>query len=119
MAAGVLFDAPGPATVARHRIYTIVAVVAARRARRLRVWRLYDAGQFEYALWEPFVTPDYMRGDRVEAWLDTLKMAVLAVLGAVVFGLVFGVGKLSDRKLGALGQLAGRGVLPRGAGASC
>ena len=27
MAAGVLFDAPGPKTVARHRIYTIVSVV--------------------------------------------------------------------------------------------
>ena len=33
-----------------------------------------------------------------EAWLDTITMAVLAVLGALVFGLVFGVAKLSEHK---------------------
>ncbi len=95
MASGVLFDAPGPRTVARHRIYTIVAVVALVALVAYAVKRLYDAGQFEYALWEPFVTPNIMRAIG-QAWLDTLTMAVLAVLGALVFGLVFGVGKLSE-----------------------
>jgi glutamate transport system permease protein len=59
--------------------------------------RLNDAGQFAYALWEPFFTPRIVQaiGD---AWLDTLTMAVLAVLGALVFGVVFGVAKLSEHK---------------------
>jgi glutamate transport system permease protein len=97
MAAGVLFDAPGPKTVARHRIYTIVAVIVLVAMFAYAIKRLYDAGQFEYELWEPFVTPNIVKAIG-EAWLDTITMAVLAVLGALVFGLVFGVAKLSDHK---------------------
>ena len=97
MAAGVLFDAPGPKTVARHRIYTVVATVLLLLAVAYVIKRLNDAGQFAYALWEPFFTPRIVQaiGD---AWLDTLTMAVLAVLGALVFGVVFGVAKLSEHK---------------------
>jgi glutamate transport system permease protein len=97
MAAGVLFDAPGPRTVARHRVYTIVAVVLVVLAIGYAIKRLNDAGQFAYALWEPFVTPNIMRAIG-EAWLDTLTMAVLAILGALVFGVVFGVAKLSEHQ---------------------
>ena len=95
MAASVLFDAPGPKTAARHRIYTIVSAVVILAALAYAVKRLADAGQFEYALWEPFVTPQYFNAI-LNAWWDTIVMAVLAVLGAVVFGMLFGVGKLSD-----------------------
>jgi glutamate transport system permease protein len=97
MAAGVLFDAPGPRTVARHRVYTIVAAVLVVLAIGYAIKRLNDAGQFAYALWEPFVTPNIMRAIG-EAWLDTLTMAVLAILGALVFGVVFGVAKLSEHQ---------------------
>lgn len=97
MAAGVLFDAPGPKTVARHRVYTIVATILLLAVFVFAAWRLYDAGQFEYELWEPFVTPNIVQAI-AEAWLDTITMAVLAVLGALVFGLVFGIAKLSDHK---------------------
>jgi glutamate transport system permease protein len=97
MAAGVMFDAPGPKTVARHRVYTAIVVVVLLALAAWAVKRLYDAGQFEYELWEPFVTPNIMQAIG-EAWLDTITMAVLAVLGALVFGLVFGVAKLSEHK---------------------
>lgn len=97
MASGVLFDAPGPKTIARHRIYTVISVVAILAFIAYAVKRLADAGQFEYALWEPFVTPRYLI-PLLEAWRDTIVMAVLSVLGAVVFGLVFGVSKLSDHR---------------------
>jgi glutamate transport system permease protein len=96
MTASVLFDTPGPATQARHRIYTVVALVAILAALAFAVWRLYDAGQFEYRLWEPFVTADYIRALLVDGLLQTIKMAFTSVIGAVVFGVVFGVGKLSD-----------------------
>jgi glutamate transport system permease protein len=97
MAAGVLFDAPGPRTVARHRVYTIVATVLVLLAIAYAAKRLNDAGQFAYALWEPFVTPNIMRAIG-EAWLETVTMAVLAILGALVFGVVFGVAKLSEHQ---------------------
>jgi glutamate transport system permease protein len=96
MSTGVLFDAPGPATIRRHRIYTIVSLVAVVAALAFVVWKLYEAGQFEYAKWEPFLTPRYIEAILVDGLLITLQMAFVAIIGAVVFGLVFGIGKLSD-----------------------
>ena len=96
MSTGVLFDAPGPATIARHRIYTIVSLVAVVAALAYVVWKLYDAGQFEYDKWEPFLTPRYLEAILVDGLIVTLQMAFTAIIGAVVFGLVFGIGKLSD-----------------------
>jgi glutamate transport system permease protein len=95
MSAGVLFDNPGPVTRARHRVYTVVAGVALAGLLALVIWRLQDAGQFAYDLWEPYVTPKYVEA-LLTGMADTLKMAFTAVLGAVVFGLVFGIGKLSE-----------------------
>jgi glutamate transport system permease protein len=95
MSAGVLFDAPGPATRARHRLYTVLTIAATIGLLGYSVWKLYDASQFEYELWEPFITPDYVSAI-LEGLLDTLRMAFTAVIAAVVFGVIFGVGKLSD-----------------------
>ncbi len=96
-APAVLFDAPGRKTVARHRVYTIVSAIALVGVLAFVVWRLYDRDQLEYAKWEPFLTPRYLAALLVDGVLVTLQMAFSAVLGAVVFGLVFGTGKLSDR----------------------
>ena len=95
MTSSVLFDAPGPRTRARHRIYTILALLLLAALAVAVLWRLDERGQLEADLWEPFVTPEY-----VEAlWrglLDTLQMAALSIVFAVVFGVAFGIGKLSD-----------------------
>jgi glutamate transport system permease protein len=96
MSGSVLFDAPGPATVARHRIYTVLAVLGLLGALAFVVWRLYVTGQLTYEKWEPFVTPAYIEALLVDGLLVTLQMAFSAILLAVVFGLIFGVGKLSD-----------------------
>ena len=96
MAAGVLFDAPGPRTVARHRIYSVIAALAIVGALVFVVVRLNAAGQFAYDKWEVFITPRYIEAILVDGLLKTLQMAFSAIVGAVVFGLVFGAGKLSD-----------------------
>lgn len=95
MASNVLFDTPGPATRARHRVYTIAASTLIAALIAFAFWRLYDDGQFEYDLWEVFLTPDYVSAI-LEGVLITVTMAVLAVVGAVVMGLVLGIGKLSE-----------------------
>jgi glutamate transport system permease protein len=98
MSASVLFDAAGPVTRARHRTYSILAGLALLGVIAFLVYRMQVTGQFEYAKWEPFVTPKYIEAILVDGLLVTLQMAFLAIIGAVVFGLLFGVGKLSDHK---------------------
>jgi glutamate transport system permease protein len=98
MSSSVLFDAPGPRTVARHRLYTLISLAALLGIVAFIVWTLYDEGQLKYALWEPFVTPDYLRVILVDGLLETLKMAFFSIIFAVVIGLVFGVGKLSEHR---------------------
>jgi glutamate transport system permease protein len=93
----VLYDAPGPRTVARHRVYTVVTLVAVAAVLALIVWRLYDTGQLTYEKWEVFVTPEYLRVILVDGLLKTLQMAFFSIIFAVVLGLVLGVGKLSER----------------------
>jgi len=98
MSASVLFDAPGPRTRGRHRLYTVLGGLLVLALLGAVVWRLYDRDQFAYRLWEPFVTPDFIRALTVDGLLKTLQMAALSILFAVVFGLVLGVGKLSDHR---------------------
>ena len=96
MSTSVLFDAPGPSTRARHRAYGIVNVVALLALLGWVLWHFNETGQFAYEKWEPFVTPRYLQAILVDGLLVTLQMAASAIVGAVVFGLVFGVGKLSE-----------------------
>jgi len=93
---GVLYDNPGPRTRARHRLYSVLATIALLGALGALVWQMYQTGQFSYDLWEPFVTPAYIKVILVDGLLRTLEMAFFAIVFAVVFGLVFGLGKLSD-----------------------
>lgn len=97
MSGSVLFDAPGPRTVARHRVYYVLSILALLALVGFAVWTMYRQGQLEYGLWEPFVTPDYVVYILVDGLLKTLQMAFFSIVFAVVFGLAFGVAKLSDR----------------------
>ena len=92
----VLYDNPGPRTIARHRVYSVVATLSLLGILAFGVWKMYAAGQLEYAEWEPFVTPDYMAALFVDGVVKTLQMAVSSIVFAVVLGLLLGVGKLSD-----------------------
>ncbi|MFC5728558.1 MULTISPECIES: amino acid ABC transporter permease [Nocardioides] len=99
MSGNVLFDSPGPKTVLRHRIYTLVASAALLGLLTWFVLGLHEDGQFEYDKWEPFLTPAYLEVLLVDGLLKTLQMAFVAILAAVVYGTVFGIGKLSDHAL--------------------
>ena len=92
----VPFDTPGPRTRRRHRLYSLLGSLVLVAAVGVVLWRLQATGQLAYRLWEPFVTPSYVRALLVEGLLKTLQMAFSSVLLAVVFGLLLGVAKLSD-----------------------
>ncbi|WP_121253626.1 amino acid ABC transporter permease [Nocardioides ferulae] len=98
MAGSVLFDAPGPKTVARHRLYALLTYLGLAGLVALFVWRMHDRGQLDYErYWEVFVTPAYVEV-LLTGLLDTLQMAAAAIVLAVAFGLAFGVGKLSEHR---------------------
>jgi glutamate transport system permease protein len=94
----VLYEAPGPRSEARHRRYSVIATVALVILLALVGWRMYDTGQFAYELWEPFVTPAFIEAILLKGLWQTLQMAFLSIIFAVIFGLVFGMGKLSDHR---------------------
>jgi glutamate transport system permease protein len=94
----VLFDVPGPVSRRRYRLYSVFGTLLLVVVLGLVVWRMYATGQFAYRLWEPFVTPEYVTALLVVGVLKTLAMAFSSVLLAVVFGLLFGMGKLSDHR---------------------
>jgi glutamate transport system permease protein len=96
MSSSVLFDAPGPRTVARHRVYSILAAVLLIALVAWAVKRFYDAGHLEADKWEVFVTPRFLEALLIDGVLETVKMAGTAVAGAVVLGFVLGIGKMSD-----------------------
>lgn len=98
MAASVLFDAPGAKTLARHRTYAVVSSIALAGILALIVFQLWRKGQFAYALWEPFVTPSIIRL-LIDGVSKTLQAAVFAIVGAMLLGVLLGVGKLSDHRL--------------------
>jgi glutamate transport system permease protein len=93
--ANVLFDAPGPQALRRYRIIAVATVVGIIAVIALVVWKLFVENQFTAQKWEPFVTPSIIEL-LLEAMVETLKAAGIAIAGAVVFGIIFGVGKLSD-----------------------
>jgi glutamate transport system permease protein len=92
----VLYDHPGPRTVSRHRLYSVISVLVILALLGLLLWRMWDRGQLEYELWEPFLTPEYVTALIVDGLWRTVQMALFSVVFAVVFGLVFGLGKMSD-----------------------
>lgn len=95
----VLFDAPGPKALSRFRLYSVVSLVLLAGVVALVVWQMHRTGQFAGEKWEYFVTPNYVEVILVDGVYQTVKAAVIAILMALGLGLLFGVGKLSERSL--------------------
>ncbi|MFF5037470.1 amino acid ABC transporter permease [Nocardia salmonicida] len=96
--ASVLFDAPGPRTRLRHHAYSVAVVLALLAAG----WSLYSAfaekGQFTAAKWRPFLDSDVWETYLLPGLHGTLTAAAISIVGSVVFGMIFGVLRLSDHR---------------------
>lgn len=96
MSANVLFDAPGPRARRRHAILSFLGVLLVIAIAFLVVRKLKDAGQLEADQWKPFVTDRSVWRDYLLKGLwGTFKAAVISIVLAGAFGLVFGIGRLS------------------------
>jgi len=93
--ATVLFDAPGPRTRLRYRIYTAVFAVLVVLALLFVVRKFDEGGQFESRIFERLSSANVWNaiGDGLVA---TLKAAAISVVTSVVVGFLLAVARLSD-----------------------
>jgi glutamate transport system permease protein len=97
MSASVLFDAPGPRARRRHAVLAAVGVVVALGLLALVVLKMKEANQLQASLWKPFVTDRAVWRDYLLPGLaGTFKAAAISIVLAGVFGVLFGVGRLSS-----------------------
>lgn len=95
-AQSVLFDAPGPKARRRHAILAAVGAVLALVALYVVFRKMQAANQLQGYMWEPFFTDRSVWRDYLLKGLwGTIKAALISIVLAGIFGLVFGVGRLS------------------------
>lgn len=96
-ATSVLYDIPGPRARRQERIGSIVGTVVVLGIIGLLLYKLWREEQFAADKWEVFTDPRIYE-QIMYALGRTLRAAVLAIILAVAFGLVFAMGRLSERR---------------------
>lgn len=96
MSASVLFDNPGPKARRRYLIIAILGVAVAVAIAWVVVGKLNEYSEFSGAKWSPMATWSTWRYYLLIGLWNTIKAAGLSVLGASIFGFVFGTGRLSQ-----------------------
>ena len=95
--ANALYDAPGPRTRARHRVYGLAAGVVILALLALFVRLLVDTGQFIAQKWRPFqyegIQELLLRG-----LANTLKAFAYAAVLSLVLGALLAAGRLSEHR---------------------
>ncbi|MDU0312143.1 amino acid ABC transporter permease [Phycicoccus sp. M110.8] len=95
-AQSVLFDAPGPRARRRHAVLAAVGLLVVIGIVWVVIRKMADANQLQGFMWKPFVTDRSVWRDYLLPGLwGTLKAALISIVLAAVFGLVFGIGRLS------------------------
>ena len=98
-AESVLFDAPGPKARLRHRILTVVGVVLLVGVLYVIYRRMDAANQLESYLWTPYVTDSAVWTSYILPGLwATLKAAAISMVLAGIYGIGFGMGRLSEHR---------------------
>lgn len=96
MTASVLFDTSGPRARARARVGNVVSALAVLAGLGWVAYVLYTKGQFAPSLWQNALSAEAWQFYYLPGLQNTLRSALFATVGAVVFGIVFGVGRLSQ-----------------------
>ncbi|MCW2903341.1 MAG: Glutamate transport system permease protein [Streptosporangiaceae bacterium] len=96
--ASVLFDAPGPRARLRNNLITLLGLIALLGIAYVVVSRLDEAEQFQGKLWKPFLEAGTWTQFIIPGLVGTLKVTVVAAILALLFGVIFGLGRLSDHR---------------------
>ncbi|MBF6274430.1 MULTISPECIES: amino acid ABC transporter permease [Nocardia] len=97
--ASVLYDVPGPKARRRHALYSVL-VLAVLVVLGWLVWRAFDEkGQLTAEKWKPFVESEVWQTYILPGLRGTLVAAALAIVFAMVIGVVFGLLRLSEHRV--------------------
>ena len=97
-AASVLYDVPGPRARIRNNVITLVAVLVFALIAYVVVRRMDLKGQWNADLWTPFLQWDLWNKIILPGVWGTLSATAVAAVLALVFGVIFGLGRLSDHR---------------------
>ncbi|NBE82048.1 amino acid ABC transporter permease [Micromonospora rubida] len=97
MSSTVLYDHPGPRARSRNAVLSVAFGVGLV----VLLWWVYrkfdEAGQWEGQLWQPFTEPDTWTQFIIPGLRQTLLAAATGMLLSLAFGILFAVGRLSER----------------------
>lgn len=97
MTTPVLYDVPGPRARRRVLVSSVVGALLLLVLLGLAGRRLAANGQFDYALYEPFLTEPQLYERLLEGLTNTLQAAAYALVLATLLGVVLAFGRLSHR----------------------
>jgi glutamate transport system permease protein len=96
--ASILFDAPGPKARLRHNILTLVSAIVILGIIYIVIVRFDREGQLQGKLWKPFIEGSTWTDFILPGIGATLKAALVGAVLALLFGVIFGLGRLSDHR---------------------
>jgi glutamate transport system permease protein len=96
--ASLLFDAPGPRARLRYNILTLISTLVLLAIGYAIYARLDEKGQFAGALWSPFTRAETWTAYLLPGLKVTLTGAVIGGVLALSFGVLFGLGRLSEHR---------------------
>lgn len=97
----VLFDAPGPKAIRRHRIIAVGGILLLLVALAFVIKGLSnpDNDQLTAAKWLPFLEWSSWRDYLIPGLIGTIKAAAISVVLSMVAGILLGLGRLSANRL--------------------
>ena len=95
----VLFDVPGPRARAAMAVVNTLAGILVAGIAVLVLVLLGRKGQLAGELWQPFLDPGTWTNYLLPGLRDTVRAAGLAIVASAVFGVVFGLGRLSASRV--------------------
>ena len=99
MSASVLFDAPGPKARRRHLLISVLAGLVLLGLVVIALQRLGERGELEADRWTAMFTASAWEYTFLPGIWSTLKAAGVAIVLALAFGLVFGMGRVSHHRV--------------------
>lgn len=92
----VLFDAPGPKTIVRYRIFALVGTLLILAVLGWIGLRMWDRGQLTADKWAPFIEWSTWQNYYFPGFWDTARAALTAIVLSMVFALMLAMGRMSD-----------------------